>query len=285
MKGVILAGGKASRLRPSTIVMGKALLPIYNKPMIFHSASLLIESGIDEIYIVCSPRDKKFYDELFKDYKNYGVNIHIIVEEKPQGPGYCFKIVKENGVYDDIILIFSDNLFLSENISDKITKNKENLDGVVIFAKKVDDPRRFGVIEVDKNNIVKSIEEKPENPKSNIVTTGIMLFSKDVFDKVESLKLSKRGEYETTDLNVMYLKEKRAKIEILDDDCEWLDTGTHKSLLEASIKICDYEDNFGIYGSPEVSLFLSNKINMAQLLDMIKIYPKDYQESVLRRIK
>ncbi len=285
MKGIILAGGLATRLRPSTIVFGKALLPIYNKPMIFYSVSLLIESGIYDIYIVCTPRDKKFYEELFKDYKNYGVNVNVLIEEKPQGPGYCFKIVEEHCLNDDLALVFSDNLFLSKDISKKITKYKSKLDGVVIFAKSVDDPRRFGVIEIDDQNNIKGIEEKPENPKSNLVTTGIMLYSKDVFDKVDKLKPSKRGEYETTDLNNMFLTEKRAKVEILDEECEWLDTGTHESLLLSSLKIKDFESQNGIYGSPEFSLFLAGKIDKNKLLELIKTYPKDYQESVIKRLE
>ncbi len=285
MKGIILAGGLSSRLRPSTLAMGKALLPIYDKPMIFYSISLLISCNIKEIYIVCTNRDYLIYKNLFdKKYDEFGVSINILIEDKPMGSANGLKIVKKENINDDIVLVFSDNLFLSNFLIDIVKKHLLNIDGVTIFAKEVDDPTRFGVIEVDEKDNILDIEEKPLFPKSNLVTTGLMIYSKDVFDKLDNLSLSKRGEYETTDLNKIFLHEKRAKIARLNEECLWLDTGTHDSLLQASQKVKIFEDNYGAYGCIELSLLQSNIISFNKFLDLISQYPDDYRNKVLKRL-
>ena len=286
MKGIILAGGKATRLRPSTLILAKGLLPIYDKPMIFYSISLLIESGIDEIYIICSPKNYQLYSDLAGNlFDDKLVKIKVVKEEKMRGPAYALKTVQTEIGSDDIALMFEDNLFVSSSLPSKIKRAKRNLNGVVIFAKEVDDPTRFGVIETDKKHNIISIEEKPLQPKSNLVTTGLMLYSNDVFAKIDMLTPSKRGEYETTDLNNLYLKEKRAKVCILNRNCKWLDTGTHTSLLEASWYVMQYQQKHGVCGSPEMSLFMSGKITKEDLLKMTGHYPVDYRNCIAKRLE
>ena len=285
MKGVILAGGKGSRLYPVTASVGKGLLPIYNKPMVFYGLSLLFSSGINDISLVCTERDYPAYKRLLADrFKEFGININITIEYEAKGPANALKLVKDEIKGNDIALIFCDNLFVSPKLSYKIKKASKNLDGVVLFAKEVPDPERFGVIETDENDNVLSIEEKPEKAKSNLVTTGLMLYSKDMIDKLEQLKPSKRGEYETTDLNNMFLQEGRAKFIKLEKDCLWLDTGTHDSLLESSYIIKNYEEKNKVYGCPEISLFEEEKIDYDTLKNVIKSYPKDYQQAILQSV-
>ena len=286
MKGIILAGGKATRLRPSTLVLAKGLLPIYDKPMIFYSISLLIESGIDEIYIICSPKNFQLYSDLADNlFNDKLVKIKVVKEEKPHGPAYALKTVQNEIGNDDIALMFEDNLFVSNSLPSKIKQAQRNLNGVVIFAKEVEAPTRFGVIETDTKHNILSIEEKPLHPKSNLVSTGLMLYSNDVFAKIDMLKPSNRGEYETTDLNNLYLQEKRAKVCVLNRNCKWLDTGTHASLLEASWSVMQYQQKHGVCGSPEMSLFLSGKITKDELLKMTEHYPVDYRNCITKRLE
>ncbi len=287
MKGVILTAGKATRLRPSTLAIGKVNLPIYDKPMIFYSVSLMIESGIKDIYIVCNDKDEQLFKNLFSfiDLKKCGININFIIENKTLGSAYALNSTKHYCEDDDVLLMFGDNIFIDNTLISKIKKTQETLEGVSVFGLKVKDPTRYGVVEKDKNGNIISIEEKPKIAKSNLVIIGLMMLKKGFYDYIARLKPSIRGEYETTDMVNLYLKEGKAKVVELDDNCEWFDTGTHDSMLEASQKIKDYQKKESIIGSIEIALYRAGLINKNEFKNLISIYTDDYQEKLLKSIE
>lgn len=286
MKGVILTAGKAKRLRPATIAVGKVCLPIYDKPMIFYPLSLLLELGIDDICIICSSKDKPIFENMLKPFKNVAnLNIKLIEENRTLGTAFAFNSASDFCKNDDSILIFGDNLLVDTNLTLKLKKAKKELKGATIFGKEVENPSSFGVIEKDNSNKLISIEEKPLHPKSNLVLTGLMMFDNTAFDKIKNIKPSIRGEYEITDLINMYIKENTASAEELNSNCIWLDTGTHDSMLKASQIIRDYQKENGIYGSLEVALYRSNKINKQQFNKLISIYNTEYQEKLIETLE
>lgn len=287
MKGVILTAGKATRLRPSTLAIGKVNLPIYDKPMIFYSVSLMIESGIKDIYIVCNDKDEKIFKFLFSyiNLKKYGVNINFVIENKTLGSAYALNSTKNYCKDDNVLLMFGDNIFIDNTLISKIKETQKTLEGVSVFGLKVKDPTRYGVVEKDKNGNIISIEEKPKIAKSNLVIIGLMMLKKGFYDYIARLKPSTRGEYETTDMVNLYLKEGKAKVVELDDNCEWFDTGTHDSMLEASQKIKDYQKKESIIGSIEIALYRAGLINKNEFKNLISIYTDDYQEKLLKSIE
>ena len=228
MKGIILAGGKGTRLMPLTKITSKQLLPIYNKPMIYYPIETLIQAGIKEILIVVSPDHGEDFMKLLGSGKEFGVRFMYEVQEKPEGIGQAFLIGETFIGQDDVVLLLGDNIF-DENFMSAITGFSG---GGMIFAKKVHDPKRFGVIEFDADGNVISIEEKPENPKSNFAQTGLYVCDNSVVEKAKSIKPSGRGELEITDIMKLYLEEKTLKCNIIDG--VWYDTGTFDSMLEAS---------------------------------------------------
>ncbi len=256
MKGILLAGGSGSRLWPTTSVTSKHLLPIYDKPLIYYSLSVLLLADIRDILIITTPKDLQAYKVLLGNGENFGINIDYVIQEKPNGLAEAFLLGDEFIGNDDVCLILGDNLFWGQGLSDQLINAKSNLDGATIFGYRVHDPHRFGVIELDQSNNVKSIEEKPLNPKSNIASTGLYFYDNQVIKFAKSVKPSARGELEITSVNNQYLEQNSLKVEMLGRGFAWLDTGTSSSLLEASsfVETIERQQGYKIACLEEIAL-------------------------------
>lgn len=247
MKGIILAGGTGTRLYPMTKSISKQILPIYDKPMIYYPLSVLMLAGIREVLIISTPRDLRCFEELFQDGSELGMKIEYKVQEKPNGLAEAFIIGEDFIGNDNVALVLGDNIFFGQAFS-PILKNAAKLgSGAEIFGYLVKDPRAYGVVEFDRDRNVISIEEKPENPKSKYAVPGLYFYDNTVIEKAKSIKPSKRGELEITDLNRLYLEEKTLKVNLLGRGFAWLDTGTHKNLLQASNFIETIQERQGNY--------------------------------------
>lgn len=236
MKGIILAGGMGTRLYPSTLVISKQLLPVYDKPMVYYPLSILLLANIKDILIISTPRDIDHFEKLLGNGKNLGVSISYMIQSQPKGISEAFIIAKNFIANSPVALILGDNIFYGNGLSNILNKAREMIkDGIAsIFAYHVNDPERYGVVEFDKQQIALSIEEKPLKPKSNYCVTGLYFYDNSVVKMAEGLKPSARGELEITDLNRIYLEKNRLFVHVLGRGVAWLDTGTNESLLEAS---------------------------------------------------
>ena len=245
-KGIVLAGGSGSRLYPITSGTSKQLLPIYDKPMIYYPLSVHMLSGIRDILIISTPLDLPFYEKLLGDGSQFGLSISYAVQPSPDGLAQAFLIGKEFIGNNNVSLVLGDNIFFGPNFSDALIQAGNRNIGATIFGYYVDDPERFGVMEIDSNNNVIKLEEKPANPKSNYAVTGLYFYDNDVVDIASELKPSARGELEITDVNSIYLSQNSLEAVILGRGFSWLDTGTPDSLLEAGMFVQMVEKRQGL---------------------------------------
>ncbi|MBQ3102010.1 glucose-1-phosphate thymidylyltransferase RfbA [bacterium] len=249
MKGIVLAGGSGTRLYPSTTVVSKQLLPIYDKPMVYYPISVLMLAGIKDILIISTPQDIPNFQKLLGNGSQFGVNFSYEVQPSPDGLAQAFILGKDFIGDDSVALILGDNIFYGQNFSMMLknaVKKAEQLGEATIFGYCVKDPQRFGVVEFGENKKAISIEEKPQNPKSNYAVTGLYFYDNSAIEYAKNLRPSQRGELEITDLNKVYLKNNKLNVEILGRGFAWLDTGTHSSLLQASQYVQTIEENQGI---------------------------------------
>ena len=246
MKGIILAGGSGTRLYPITISISKQIIPVYDKPMIYYPLSTLMLAGIIEVLIISTPQDIGLYKKLLGDGSQLGMTIKYKIQPSPDGLAQAFILGEEFIGNDSVCLVLGDNIFYGQGFGKILEKAVKQEDGAVIFGYYVTDPQRYGVAEFDKRGKVISIEEKPQNPKSNYAVTGLYFYSNDVVEKSKNLKPSKRGELEITDLNNVFLEEKRLQINLLGRGFAWLDTGTPASLLQAANFIETIETRQGL---------------------------------------
>ncbi len=248
-KGIVLAGGAGTRLYPSTISVSKQLLPVYDKPMIYYPISVLMLAGIKDILIISTPEDIDNFKKLLKDGSGFGVNFTYAIQPSPDGLAQAFIIGEDFISNEPVALILGDNIFYGQSFSKMLEEASQKVSsegGATIFAYKVKDASRYGIVEFDKQNKVKCITEKPKNPKSDYAVTGLYFYDGNVAEYAKTLKPSKRGELEITDLNNIYLKNSSLDVKIFGRGFSWLDTGTHASLMQAGQYIKTIEDNQGI---------------------------------------
>ena len=270
MKGIILAGGSGTRLYPITKSTSKQALPIYDKPMIYYPMSVLMLAGIRDILIISTPRDVSVFEELFGNGNNLGLNIQYAIQEQPNGLAEAFIIGEEFIGDDKVALVLGDNIFYGYGFSERL-KNAVERDEATIFGYHVSDPQAFGVVEFDTDFNVLSIEEKPDVPKSNYVVPGLYFYDNDVVEIAKNVKPSERGELEITSVNNEYLRRGKLKVELFGRGMAWLDTGTHKGLLEASNYVEAVQTRQGLYiACLEEIAYRKGYIDKEQLLELAK---------------
>ena len=265
MKGIILAGGSGTRLWPITKAISKQLMPIYDKPMIYYPLTTLMQAGIRDILIITTPDDQAGFQRLLGDGSQWGINLQYAVQPKPEGLAQAFIIGEEFIGGDKVALVLGDNIFYGAALDDSLRACTDP-DGGIVFAYKVSDPERYGVVEFDDQNQAVSIEEKPVQPKSNFAVVGIYFYDNDVIEIAKKVQPSARGELEITSINAEYLRRGKLKVQTLDNGDVWLDTGTISSLTDAEDFVRVVQTRTGqIIGSPEKTAFQNGWINRQQL--------------------
>lgn len=288
MKGIVLAGGAGTRLYPSTMVVSKQLLPIYDKPMIYHPISVLMLAGIKEILIISTPQDLPNFKKLLGTGEQFGVKFSYVEQPSPDGLAQAFILGEEFIGKDNVALVLGDNIFYGLGFSDtlhRVVKDISVQGGATVFGYHVKDPQRFGVAEFDRNGKVISLEEKPANPKSNYAVTGLYFYDNKVVEYAKNLKPSARGELEITDLNKVYLSKDNLKVELLGRGFAWLDTGTHNSLLQASHYVQTIEENQGVkIACLEEIAYRMGFLSKEELLKTAQKYPNNEYYGYIARI-
>lgn len=285
MKGIVLAGGSGTRLHPLTLAVSKQLMPVYDKPMIYYPISVLMLAGIREILIITTPHDNESFKKLLGDGSQFGCDFQYAIQEVPNGLAQAFVIGEEFIGKEKVALILGDNIFYGSGMAALLEANNDP-DGGIVYAYHVSDPERYGVVEFDENQIAKSIEEKPSNPKSNFAVPGLYFYDNEVIQIAKNLKPSPRGEYEITDINKEYLINGKLHVAILDRGTAWLDTGTFKSLMQAGQFVEVIEERQGLkIGCLEEIAFRKGFINKNQLHDLAKpLLKSGYGEYLLKLI-
>lgn len=245
MKGIILAGGSGTRLHPVTMGGSKQLLPIYDKPMVYYPLSVLMLAGIRDILLISTPVDIPRFESLLGDGSQWGINLTYAIQEKPEGLAQAFIIGEEFIGEDSCALVLGDNVFHGHDLQPVVQRCSRREEGATVFAYHVHDPQRYGVVEFDNNNKAVSLDEKPDNPRSNFAVTGLYFYDNQVVEMAKSLSPSERGELEITDINRMYLEQGSLHVEKMGRGFAWLDTGTHDSLLEAGQFVATLEKRQG----------------------------------------
>ena len=273
-KGIVLAGGSGTRLYPLTIAISKQIMPVYDKPMIYYPISVLMEAGIREILIISTPRDVVTFQSLLGDGSKWGMKFEYKVQEKPNGLAEAFIIGEDFIGDDDVAMILGDNMFYGSHLPE-ILKRANEREEATIFGYYVKDPRRYGVVEIDKQGNAVSIEEKPEEPKSNYAVPGLYFYTNDVIEIAKTIKPSARGELEITSVNDEYMKMGKLKVEKLGSGMAWFDTGTHDALIETASFVQTIEKRQGIQVCcPEEIAYKQGWITSEQLEELSKIYMK-----------
>lgn len=288
MKGIILAGGSGTRLYPLTKVTSKQLLPIYDKPMIYYSMSVLMNAGIRDILIISTPQDTPRFEELLGDGHQFGVHLTYAVQPSPDGLAQAFIIGADFIGDEPVVMVLGDNIFAGHGLKKRLraaVANAESGKGATVFGYYVDDPERFGIVEFDKNGKAVSIEEKPEYPKSNYCVTGLYFYDNQVVEYAKSLKPSARGELEITDLNRIYLDAGKLNVELLGQGFTWLDTGTHESLVEATnyVKTTEQHQHRKIACLEEIA-YLNGWIKKEDVLAVYEVLKKNQYGQYLKDV-
>lgn len=283
MKGILLAGGSGTRLYPATITQCKQLLPVYDKPLIYYPLSTLLLMGIKEILIISTPHDTPHIEKLLGDGSSLGISLSYAVQNEPKGIAEALLIGEEFIAGDDVTLILGDNIFYGHNLVKYLSVSHD--EGATVFGYYVQDPERYGVVSFDKNRAVESLEEKPQNPQSNYAVTGLYIYDSQAVDRVKKLRPSKRGELEITGLNQSYLAQKKLRVEIMGRGFAWLDTGTHESMMEASLFVKTIEDRTGLkIGCIEEVAWRKGYISDEQFKVLANNYPNSSYGAYLRNL-
>ncbi len=285
MKGIVLAGGSGTRLYPLTKVTSKQLLPVYDKPMIYYPLSVLMNAGIRDILIISTPEDIGRFEDLLGDGSQFGIKLQYKEQPSPDGLAQAFIIGEDFIGNDNVAMILGDNIFHGHGLTKRLLRASNKRIGATVFGYYVDDPERFGIVEFDSNGKAISIEEKPEHPKSNYCVTGLYFYDNRVVEYAKSLKPSKRGELEITDLNRIYLENGELEVELLGQGFTWLDTGTHDSLVDATnfVRTVETHQHRKIACLEEIA-FNHHWITMDQMKDVYEMYKKNQYGAYLKDV-